>query len=129
MSTSDLKALPGKLDIKRHLPSILYLSHLPLINANEDISSEARALKFGLILYLHPYFVYAIRKDLRADSCELPLVANVICAQISSTGPYCMLKNYMGHEEIKPVFLVPTKRGSNQTPQPQRLARKFKFLL
>ena len=27
MSTSVLKALPGKLDIKRHSPSILYLSH------------------------------------------------------------------------------------------------------
>ena len=26
MSTSVLKALPGKLDIKRHSPSILYLS-------------------------------------------------------------------------------------------------------
>ena len=26
MSTSDLKALPGKLDIKRHSPSVLYLS-------------------------------------------------------------------------------------------------------
>ena len=25
MSTSVLKALPGKLDIKRHLPSILYI--------------------------------------------------------------------------------------------------------
>ena len=28
MSTSVLKALPGKLDIKRHSPSILYLSGL-----------------------------------------------------------------------------------------------------
>ena len=27
MSTSVLKALPGKLDIKRHSPSILYLWH------------------------------------------------------------------------------------------------------
>ena len=30
MSTSVLKALPGKLDIKRHSSSILYLSLLPL---------------------------------------------------------------------------------------------------
>ena len=29
MSTSVLKALPGKLDIKRHSRSILYLSHMP----------------------------------------------------------------------------------------------------
>ena len=27
MSTSVLKALPGKLDIKRHSPSILYIPH------------------------------------------------------------------------------------------------------
>ena len=32
MSTSVLKALPGKLDIKRHSPSILYLSVTPYIN-------------------------------------------------------------------------------------------------
>ena len=30
MSTSVLKALPGKLDSKRHSPSILYLPLLPL---------------------------------------------------------------------------------------------------
>ena len=30
MSTSVLKALPGKLDIKRHSPSILYLYHICL---------------------------------------------------------------------------------------------------
>ena len=32
MSTSVFKALPGKLDIKRHSPSILYLSVTPNIN-------------------------------------------------------------------------------------------------
>ena len=32
MSTSVLKALPGKLDIKRHSPSILYLSVTSHIN-------------------------------------------------------------------------------------------------
>ena len=31
MSTSVLKALPGKLDIKRHSPSILYLYLLALV--------------------------------------------------------------------------------------------------
>ena len=32
LSTSVLKALPGKLDIKRHSPSILYLSIISHIN-------------------------------------------------------------------------------------------------
>ena len=32
MSTCVLKALPGKLDIKRHSPSILYLSHCMYLN-------------------------------------------------------------------------------------------------
>ena len=31
---------------------------IPLINANIDISSEARGPKFGMSLHLHPYFVY-----------------------------------------------------------------------
>ena len=31
MSTSILKALPGKLDIKRHSPSILYIHHQQLL--------------------------------------------------------------------------------------------------
>ena len=35
MSTSVLKALPGKLDIKRHSPSILYL--LTKITVNNDV--------------------------------------------------------------------------------------------
>ena len=33
MSTSVLKALPGKLGIKRHSPSILYISEYPLLQA------------------------------------------------------------------------------------------------
>ena len=32
MSTSVLKALPGKLDIKRHSPSILYLMGLSVVD-------------------------------------------------------------------------------------------------
>ena len=31
MSTSVLKALPGKFDIKRHSPCILYIHYLPLL--------------------------------------------------------------------------------------------------
>ena len=30
---------------------------MPLINANDNVSSEGRGLKFGLNLHLHPYFV------------------------------------------------------------------------
>ena len=41
MSTSVLKALPGKLDIKRHSPSIPYLYRLLLDHA---ISTESRVL-------------------------------------------------------------------------------------
>ena len=49
MSTGVLKALPGKLDIKRHSPSILYIwdlgtyriyAKVPL-NAHADVSSRA----------------------------------------------------------------------------------------
>ena len=32
---------------------------MPLINAHADATREARGLKFGLSLHLHPYFVYA----------------------------------------------------------------------
>ena len=43
MSTSVLKALPGKLDIKRHSPSILYIAKLPsrqLFNILADFVTE-----------------------------------------------------------------------------------------
>ena len=35
MTTSVLKALPGKLDIKRHPPSILYLQDVHELNTHE----------------------------------------------------------------------------------------------
>ena len=38
MSTCVLKALPGKLDIKRHSPSILYLSDTEAPNLDLDLS-------------------------------------------------------------------------------------------
>ena len=39
MSTSVLKALPGKLDIKRHSPSILYLPRqFDLMAGHRDVS-------------------------------------------------------------------------------------------
>ena len=44
MSTSVLKALPGKLDIKRHSPSILYL----FIEILALLLSELKALLVGI---------------------------------------------------------------------------------
>ena len=60
MSTSVLKALSGKLDIKRHSPSILYLSLMCKchLNDNAGVSSKVRFF-FSLSLNLHPCFVYA----------------------------------------------------------------------
>ena len=63
MSTSVLKALPGKLDIKRHSPSILYILrfrillhmntkladkpvHLHNLNVYAQLSSRVRSLTF-----------------------------------------------------------------------------------
>ena len=41
MSTSVLKALPGKLDIKRHSPSILYLSgHTQILFGKKDEAGQ-----------------------------------------------------------------------------------------
>ena len=42
MSTSVLKALPGKLDIKRHSPSILYLHALTHSEFNQGIELDTR---------------------------------------------------------------------------------------
>ena len=44
MSTSVLKALPGKLDIKRHSPSILYLRSLndQIVQANFSSNEKER---------------------------------------------------------------------------------------
>ena len=40
MSTSVLKALPGKLDIKRHLPSILYILPCLIFQLEEEGEDE-----------------------------------------------------------------------------------------
>ena len=49
MSTGVLKALPGKLDIKRHSPSILYLSVIRLDLCREYVtrSSDKNTNQFG----------------------------------------------------------------------------------
>ena len=54
MSTSVLKAMPGKLDIKRHSPSILYIS--------ASLAMSTRVLKAlpgklaSSILYIYPEY-------------------------------------------------------------------------
>ena len=55
MSTSALKALPGKLDIKRHSPSILYFSskNWVLVNIAESDVLPQSAYLVLLILCLH----------------------------------------------------------------------------
>ena len=42
MSTSVLKALPGKLDIKRHSPSILYVSQF--YNCDEHLKTNTKLM-------------------------------------------------------------------------------------
>ena len=59
MSTSVLKALPGKLDIKRHSPSILYLNYIEKI---DNISSEVlNLLEEYFIGLISIYNIYDIR--------------------------------------------------------------------
>ena len=49
MSTSVLKALPGKLDIKRHSPSSLYLLHRGLVSLllGAIVRSKIEAFSYG----------------------------------------------------------------------------------
>ena len=50
MSTSVLKALPGKLDIKRHLPSILYLFSVQPVGYEKKQVTRLDALKGKMML-------------------------------------------------------------------------------
>ena len=49
-STSILKALPGKLDIKRHLPSILYLSGYHILYHMLTVTERQ---KYGGIIFIN----------------------------------------------------------------------------
>ena len=51
MSTSILKALPGKLDIKRHSPSILYISMVDL--SEQTCTNELTSIGHFRIQLLH----------------------------------------------------------------------------
>ena len=53
MSTCVLKALPGKLDIKRHSPSILYVSLHGILPTHvyNNFKNHDRNLRFGFFKY------------------------------------------------------------------------------
>ena len=51
MSTSVLKALPGKLDIKRHSPSILYLSGIAIYRKERSFRGRKVPSAEGRFLY------------------------------------------------------------------------------
>ena len=62
MSTSVLKALPGKLDIKRHSPSILYITvSLPMSTSVFEALPGRLDIKrhSSSILYIHGSLPYA----------------------------------------------------------------------
>ena len=54
MSTSVLKALPGKLDIKRHSPSILYVLHLLILYRLTSVR-EIKFKKHNLIIKIRSF--------------------------------------------------------------------------
>ena len=63
MSTSVLKALPGKLDIKRHSPSILYViitnaSDLSNFDKIEELNALANLSTFFWLTYQLLFFVF-----------------------------------------------------------------------
>ena len=67
-------------DSKQYFGAIAYAQN-PNLNVHADVSSEARYLKsrylkFGLILHLHPYFVYVKSKG---SAARLPGCAGYCC--------------------------------------------------
>ena len=55
MSTSVLKALPGKLDIKRHSPSILYIYYQTFMEIRVNMVGGFAGIicKYGVMALLH----------------------------------------------------------------------------
>ena len=67
MSSSVLKALPGKLDIKRHSPSILYI-----LASLAMSTSVLKALPVKLDIKRHsPSILYVIHKDVKGNKVML----------------------------------------------------------
>ena len=69
MSTSVLKALPGKLDIKRHSPSILYLYVFLVwvgVALSVNVSGFTLLLSCQPKVTVTPCFVYKVIRDLSA---------------------------------------------------------------
>ena len=50
MSTSILEALPGKLDIKRHSPSILYV-YLIILKAAQSVTFDLQILEIFFLFF------------------------------------------------------------------------------
>ena len=71
----------------------------PPLNAYADLSSGARGLNFGLILHLHPDFVYdsmqaakaLVSLHICADTPEPSLLVSVISTKISCAVSYANL--------------------------------------
>ena len=57
-----------------------------LLNTHSAVSSRARGLIFGLILYVHPYTVYVISRGSGGDS-DSPVV-DAKSNESLCTGPY-----------------------------------------
>ena len=75
MSTNVLKALPGKLDIKRHSPSILYVSASLVMSTN-----VLKALPGKLEIKIQsPRILYISRQALRCQQAfSKPCLLNLI---------------------------------------------------
>ena len=70
MSTSVLKALPGKLDIKRHSPSILYMKHYNYIIISEGpqwISAGQQRGHINLKEHVMKVRVWRLKRELALD--------------------------------------------------------------
>ena len=118
MSTSVLKALPGKLDIKRHSPSILYISASLAMS-----TSVLKALPGKLDIKRHsPSILYfqvnlIILQAQESNYCDRCLVKPTNCRKVSGTfGITVMSKGYNPVVDI-PVgacFINVTEIGRSQ---------------
>ena len=72
MSTSILNALPGKLDIKRHLPSILFLSKLYF---GGIICSFERTLCVNIFMHCVLIMIFKLYGEDQASICHFKLLA------------------------------------------------------
>ena len=111
MSTSILKALPGKLDIKRHSPSILYLFfQFTMESVYMSISRQASRCQQA---FSKPCLVNLISKDTHQYSLSLLSIYDGKCSYVYISASFAMstsvLKALPGKLDIKrhsPVFSI-----------------------